>query len=139
MHPNELIDHLLAVLVVTILIFSAIWFRGRWRLLLLAVACVSVIAYVTFYVARPVLIADRVKEDVVILEAYLEEKYPQETFTIKTIPFRTEGYESKNPYTIYVTFSSEPDAEYFYRVTNQDEVTQRGFSSTIEEKMNFLH
>ncbi|MFN4214760.1 hypothetical protein [Exiguobacterium sp.] len=139
MHPNELIDHLLAVLVVTILISSAIWFRGRWRLLLLAVACVSVIAYVTFYVARPVLIADRVKEDVVILEAYLEEKYPQETFTIKTIPFRTEGYESKNPYTIYVTFSSEPDAEYFYRVTNQDEVTQRGFSSTIEEKMNFLH
>ncbi|WP_445002305.1 hypothetical protein [Exiguobacterium alkaliphilum] len=139
MHPNELIDHLLAVLVVSFFAVLAIRFRGRSRLLLVSMAWISVVAYVTFYVARPVLIADRVKEDVVTLEAYLEATYPQETFTIKTIPFRTEGYESTNPYTLYVTFSGEPDAEYFYRVTDQDTVTRQGFSSSIEGKTEFLH
>ena len=114
-------------------------FRGKWRKMIRLLAVLCIIAYAVFYAIRPSLIEERVAADVVILEDELEERYPNETFTVTTIPFRTEGYESTDPYTIYVTFSSEPDAEYYYQVTDQGEIEQRGFSSTIEGKMDFQH
>ncbi len=104
---------------------------------LLTVICI--ITYAVFYAIRPFLIESRLTADVIILEDKLKERHPNETFTVTTIPFRTEGYESTNPYTIYVTFSSEPDSEYYYQVTDEGEVEQRGFSSTIEGKIDFHH
>ncbi|WP_215190438.1 hypothetical protein [Exiguobacterium sp. s6] len=139
MHPIELIEHLMAAVIVTLIFAASYVFRGKWRTLMRLLGVLCIIAYAVFYAIRPSLIEDRVAADVIILEDELEERYPNETFTVTTIPFRTEGYESTDPYTIYVTFSSEPDAEYYYRVTDQGEVEQRGYSSTIEGKMDFLH
>ncbi|WP_214824094.1 hypothetical protein [Exiguobacterium sp. s28] len=139
MHPIELIEHLMAAVMVTLIFAASYVFRGKWRTMIRLLAVICIIAYAVFYAIRPSLIEDRVAADVIILEDELEERYPNETFTVTTIPFRTEGYESTDPYTIYVTFSSEPDAEYYYRVTDQGEVEQRGYSSTIEGKMDFLH
>lgn len=139
MHPIELIEHLMAAVMVMLIFAGSYVFRGKWRTMIRLLAVICIITYTVFYAIRPSLIEGRVAADVVILEDELEERYPNETFTTTTIPFRTEGYESTDPYTIYVTFSSEPDAEYYYRVTDQGEVEQRGYSSTIEGKMDFLH
>ncbi|TCI21177.1 hypothetical protein EVJ33_03195 [Exiguobacterium sp. SL-10] len=139
MHPIELIEHLLVAVVVFLMFAASYGFRGKWRKMIRLLAVLCIIAYAVFYAIRPSLIEERVAADVVILEDELEERYPNETFTVTTIPFRTEGYESTDPYTIYVTFSSEPDAEYYYQVTDQGEIEQRGFSSTIEGKMDFQH
>jgi hypothetical protein len=138
-HPIELIEHLLVAVVVFLMFAASYGFRGKWRKMIRLLAVLCIIAYAVFYAIRPSLIEERVAADVVILEDELEERYPNETFTVTTIPFRTEGYESTDPYTIYVTFSSEPDAEYYYQVTDQGEIEQRGFSSTIEGKMDFQH
>ncbi|WP_404283993.1 hypothetical protein [Exiguobacterium aurantiacum] len=139
MHPIELIEHLMAAVMVMLIFAASYVFRGKWRTMIRLLTVICIITYAVFYAIRPSLIEGRVAADVVILENELEERYPNETFTTTTIPFRTEGYESTDPYTIYVTFSSEPDAEYYYRVTDQGEVEQRGYSSTIEGKMDFLH
>ncbi|WP_214708215.1 MULTISPECIES: hypothetical protein [unclassified Exiguobacterium] len=139
MHPIELIEHLMAAVMVMLIFAASYVFRGKWRTMIRLLAVICIITYAVFYAIRPSLIEGWVAADVVILEDELEERYPNETFTTTTIPFRTEGYESTDPYTIYVTFSSEPDAEYYYRVTDQGEVEQRGYSSTIEGKMDFLH
>lgn len=139
MHPTELIEYLLVAVVVFLIFATSYVFHGKWRTMIRLLAVLCILTYAVFYAIRPSLIESRLAADVVILEDELEERYPNETFTVTTIPFRTEGYESTNPYTIYVTFSSEPDAEYYYQVTDEGEVEQRGFSSTIEGKIDFQH
>lgn len=139
MHPTELIEHLLVAVVVFLMFAASYVFRGKWRKMIRLLAVICIIAYAVFYAIRPSLIEDRVAADVIILEDYLEERYPNEPFTVTTIPFRTEGYESKNPYTIYVTFSSEPDTEYFYRVKDEGKVGVTGFTSKQNAELKFLN
>lgn len=61
---------------------------------------------------------------------YLAEQYPDETYSIRTIPFRADGFEHTNPYTIYVTFTNEPNAEYYYRV---DEKNPTGYTGDVRD------
>lgn len=139
MHPTELIEHLLVVVIVFLIFASSYVFRGKWRQVIRTLAVLCVLAYGVFYAIRPSLIEERVAADVIILEDYLEERYPNEPFTVTTIPFRAEGFESKNPYTIYVTFSSEPDTDYFYRVTDEGKVGVTGFTSKQNAELKFLN
>lgn len=139
MHPTELIEHLLVAVVVFLIFAASYVFRGKWRKMIRLLAVICIIAYAVFYAIRPSLIEERVAADVIILEDYLEERYPNEPFTVTTIPFRTEGYESKNPYTIYVTFSSEPDTDYFYRVKDEGKVGVTGFTSKQNAELKFLN
>ena len=69
-------------------------------------------------------------EDRKLVEMYLAEQYPDETYSIRTIPFRADGFEHTNPYTIYVTFTNEPNAEYYYRV---DEKNPTGYTGDVRD------
>lgn len=87
----------------------------------------------TFYLSRPVLIAERVAEDRKLVEMYLAEQYPDETYSIKTIPFRTDGFEHTNLYTIYVTFTNESSTEYNYRVDEKNPISISGYTGDVRD------
>ncbi len=69
MHPTEWIEY------ATFLHFPrhpfvlALRLRGKWRLALFGIVLLLVSAYGTFYLARPVLVADRVAETRQLVEA----------------------------------------------------------------------
>ncbi|WP_214775561.1 hypothetical protein [Exiguobacterium sp. s37] len=133
MHPIELIEYVAFFILVAIPLLLALTLRGKWRLGMVGVALLIVMTYGTFYLSRPVLIAEKVAEDRKLVEMYLAEQYPDETYSIRTIPFRADGFEHTNPYTIYVTFSNEPNAEYYYRVDEKNDVSISGFTGNVQD------
>ena len=66
-------------------------------------------------------------------KTYLAEQYPDETYSIRTIPFRTDGFEHTNLYTIYVTFTDEPNAEYYYRVDEKNPISISGYTGDVRD------
>ncbi len=64
---------------------------------------------------------------------YLAEQYPDETYSIKTIPFRTDGFEHTNLYTIYVTFTNESSTEYNYRVDEKNPISISGYTGDVRD------
>ncbi|WP_051545928.1 hypothetical protein [Exiguobacterium marinum] len=133
MHPIELIEHVAFFILLAIPLLLALALRGKWRLGMVGVALLIVMTYGTFYFSRPVLIAERVAEDKHLVDMYLAEQYPDETYSIRTIPFRADGFEHTNPYTIYVTFTNEPNAEYYYRVDEKNDVSISGFTGNVQD------
>ncbi|WP_114165062.1 hypothetical protein [Exiguobacterium sp. TNDT2] len=98
-----------------------------------------VIGYGVFYLIRPNFVNQQIEQDVVELEAHLELRYPDEAVTIQSISYGTDGFESMNPYTLFVTFLTEPDAEYTYIVKDEKHILQTSHSSIQENKIDFLH
>ncbi|WP_214734340.1 hypothetical protein [Exiguobacterium sp. s154] len=72
-------------------------------------------------------------EDRKLVEMYLAEQYPDETYSIKTIPFRTDGFEHTNLYTIYVTFTNESSTEYNYRVDEKNPISISGYTGDVRD------
>lgn len=72
-------------------------------------------------------------EDRKLVEMYLAEQYPDETYSIKTIPFRTDGFEHTNLYTIYVIFTNESSTEYNYRVDEKNPISISGYTGDVRD------
>lgn len=76
----------------------------------------TLMMYCVFYVVHPLWIDTQIDKKVNLLRPYLLEHYPDGKWVITTVPHREDDYKSQNPYTISVTFESEPEATYYYRV-----------------------
>lgn len=133
MHPLELIEYLVVFVLFAISLLLAFVLHGKWRIGMISITLLFMMTYSTFYLSRPVLIAERVAENRKLVEKYLAEQYPDETYSIKTIPFRTDGFEHTNPYTIYVTFTNEPNTEYNYRVDEKNHVSISGYTGDVQD------
>ena len=94
--------------------------------------------YCVFYVVRPFWIDTQIDKKVNLLRPYLLEHYPDEKWVITTVPHREDDYKSQNLYTISVTFESEPEATYEYRVKAKDKIYQSGYSKAGWSK-DFKH
>lgn len=139
MHPLEIFEWMTAVAVLIVLVVISLLLRGKWRHMLQVLIVLYVIGYGVFYLIRPNFVNQQIEQDVVELEAHLELRYPDEAVTIQSIPYGTDGFESMNPYTLFVTFSTEPDAEYTYIVKDEKHILQTSHSSIQENKIDFLH
>lgn len=139
MHPLELIDLLVVFAIVVVLALLSFQFHGKWRRRIRIVTVCCVLAYGIFYAVRPYWVNHQVQEEKIVLEAYLKNRYPTETITVRSIPYGKDGFESMNSRTLFVTFSSEPDAEYTYLVSSDESIHQTSHSSTIDSKFDFLH
>lgn len=84
--------------------------------------------YCVFYVVHPLWIDTQIDKKVNLLRPYLLEHYPDGKWVITTVPHREDDYKSQNSYTISVTFVSEPEATYYYRVKAKDKIYQSGYS-----------
>lgn len=139
MHPLELIDLLVVFAIVIVLALLSFQFHGKWRRRIRVATVCCVLAYGIFYAVRPYWVNQQVQEEKIVLEAYLKDRYPTETITVRSIPYGENGFESMNPHTLFVKFSTEPDAEYTYLVSRDESIHQTSHSSTIDSKFDFLH
>ncbi|WP_339148659.1 MULTISPECIES: hypothetical protein [unclassified Sutcliffiella] len=127
MHPTEIIELMfVGVIIVSILIIT-IFLKGRWRKTGWLLALVIFIAYCIFFVVRPFWIDSQIDKKVQLLRPYLEECYPDEEWTISTVPHRKDGYKHLNPYYISVVFEDEPEVTYDYWVESKDNIYQISF------------
>ena len=120
MHPGELISYSLAAIPLIIILVLALLLRGKWKKVGFMVAGVYALLCITFFLVLPYYRDYRIEEKVELLDAHLEEKYPDETWIFWTVPHREEGYESINPYIIEVTFETEPTVHYGFSVTEEE-------------------
>ncbi len=127
MHPTEIIELMFVGGIIVSILIVALFQKGRWRKAGWLVALVVLVAYCIFYVTRPFWIDAQIDKKVQLLRPYLEEHYPDEEWTISTVPHRQDGYKHRNPYYIGVVFESEPDVTYDYWVESKDNIYQISF------------
>jgi hypothetical protein len=129
MHPTEIIELMIVGGTIVSILILAIFLKGRWRKAGWLLALVIFIAYCIFFVARPFWIDAQIDKKVQLLRPYLEEHYPDEEWTISTVPHRKDGFKHLNPYYIGVVFESEPEVTYDYWVESKDNIYQISFST----------
>ena len=116
MHPIEIIEYgFAAMLLVFILLVSLFLRKSRKKWAYLA-AGIYLLSAICFFMVRPWVIDQQIEKKVITLNQYLEDKYPNETWTVWTVPHREDQYASMNPYVIEVTFSTEPLVHYGFVV-----------------------
>ena len=120
MHPGELISYGVAAIPLFLILFLAILLRGKWRQGGFIAAGVYALVSIAFFLIQPYYTDYRIEGKVEMLGTHLEEAYPNETWTIWTVPHREDGYESMNPYIIAVTFESELAVHYGFSVTEEE-------------------
>ncbi|MCH1627163.1 hypothetical protein [Fredinandcohnia quinoae] len=135
MHPTELIELMIVGAVIAVLVIITTFLKGRWRKTGWLLVVVVFVAYCIFFVARPFWIDAQIDKKVKLLRPYLVEHYPDEEWTISTVPHRIDGYKHLNSYYIGVHFANEPDVTYHYWVESKDTIYQISFSTnkTLEE------
>lgn len=132
MHPTEIIELMILGIVIVSIVIIAIFLKGRWRKVGWLLTLVIFVAYCIFFVVRPFWIDAQIDKKVKLLRPYLEEHYPDEEWTISTVPHRIDGFKHLNPYFIDVFFESEPEVIYKYWVESKDKINQKGYSTNNE-------
>lgn len=135
MHPTEIIELMIVGGIIVSTLIIAIFLKGRSRKAAWFLALVILVVYSIFFVARPFWIDAQIDKKVNLLRPYLEEHYPDENWTISTVPHRQDGFKHRNPYYIGVVFESEPDVTYDYWVESKDNIYQISFltNKSLEE------
>jgi hypothetical protein len=139
LHPEEVIELMIAGGILLVILVASFVTKGRWRKALHGLAVVFLISCSVFYVVRPFWIDLQIENKVGYVQTHLEKKYPNETWEFWTVPHRVDGYKSMNPYIIGVIFSNEPEVVYKYFVRIKNEVVQTGYSSKNDLQRVFRH
>ena len=130
MHPIEWIEWIIAAVILGSLIITAALMKGeKWRKAGRAAVFLYIISCILFFTLRPYWIDRQIAHKSAIVTNHLNEHYPNETWTLSAVPHREDGYESVNPYTIYIIFDNEPDVTYIYMEDDADHVYQSGYST----------
>ncbi|MEK5521800.1 hypothetical protein [Heyndrickxia sp. FSL W8-0423] len=132
MQSKEIIELRIVGVVIVSTIIIVIFLKGRWRKTGWLLALVLFVAYCIFFVARPFWIDAQIDKKVNLLRPYLEEHYPNEEWTISTVPHRKDGFKHLNPYYIGVVFRNEPEVTYHYWVESKDNISQKSYSTNKE-------
>ncbi|RXJ04535.1 hypothetical protein DS745_03895 [Anaerobacillus alkaliphilus] len=129
MHPADLIEFIFVGSMILSLVVIAILLRGKWRKYILLFTLVLFVTYSTFFVVKPYWTDYQIARKVILLETYLDERYPLEEWVISTVPHRKRGYKHLNPYYIGVKFAREPEVVYHYWVEDETTIYQIAFST----------
>lgn len=129
MHPIEVIEFMVIGVIIGVLLLTSIFLKGKWRKRVWALVVLFLVTYIAFYIARPYWIDAQIDKKVELLKPHLEKQYPNENWTITTVPHREEGYKHLNPYYIGVVFEGEPEVTYHYWV-EKDNIYQISYTST---------
>lgn len=128
MHPTEIMEYGIATILFFVILLASLLFRKSRRKWIYMAAGLYVILAIGFFMYRPAYIDAQIARKTVELNQYLEQKYPEETWTFKTVPHREDGYAPYNPYVIEVTFANEPDVHYGFLVL-KDSIEMRSYWS----------
>ncbi|MGY3714253.1 hypothetical protein ACWE42_01860 [Sutcliffiella cohnii] len=122
MHPITLIEIIIASIFILLLLMVSVFLRKKWRRNGLIITSVLLVITLAFFFIRPYWIDYQIKERIVVLDEYLKERYPGESWEISSIDHTT--YRQYNPYHLNVTFSKEAEIQYSYHVNWKGEVKQ---------------
>lgn len=126
MHPSEVIEFILVGGAIAVTVIVSLFLKGRPRKSAWILAFVIFLSYSVFFIARPYWIDTQIEKRVELLEPYLAQQYPNEEWTIQTVPHREEGYRHLHPYQIGVVFEDEPEVSYQYWIDEGD-INQNGY------------
>lgn len=128
MHPTEIMEYGLATILFFVILLASLFIRKSRRKWIYIAAGLYVLLSIGFFIYRPTYIDSQIARKAVTLNQYLEQKYPDETWTFWTVPHREDSYVSRNPYIIEVTFANEPDVHYGFLV-KRDSIELRSYWS----------
>ncbi|AST92501.1 hypothetical protein BC6307_14975 [Sutcliffiella cohnii] len=122
MHPITLIEIMIASIFILLLLMVSVILRKKWRKNGLILTSVLLVITFAFFFIRPYWIDYQIKERIVVLDEYLKERYPGESWEISSIDHTT--YRQYNPYHLHVTFSKELEIQYSYHVNWKGDIKQ---------------
>lgn len=139
MHPTEIIELMIAGSILLVILGVSFIVKGKWRKIIRGMAIFYLLSFGVFYFIRPYWIDMQIEKKVGYLQIYLEERYPEETWEVQTVPHREDGYKHLNPYYIGVIFDTERGVKYGYYVRNKDTIKQLSFSIESNFHSDLLH
>lgn len=128
MHPTEVIELSIVVIIIAVIIMVSLFLKGKWRKLGWSLALFVLFAYWLFFIVRPYWIDAQIEKKVEMIEPYLKQQYPHDNWEIKTVPHQEDGYKHLNPYYIGVVFENEPEVTYHYWI-EKNNIYQIGYST----------
>jgi len=125
----EWIKYVVFSLIVIPVVLIGLWKTGKQRTVAFTAAGVLCLLFGSFLMNQPDEedIKVQIQENVAAVKPYLAKEFPDEKWTISTVPFQKEGYQHINPYVITVVFQNEPDAAYEYKINPKGRVELSGF------------
>ncbi|MDF2556977.1 MAG: hypothetical protein K0R71_805 [Bacillales bacterium] len=140
-HPIEVIEFTIVGVVFVIILCISLLLKGKRRKFGMVLALFTLVAYGILFMVRPFWIDSQIDKKIEFIKPYLEERYPNEKWTISTVDHRDPKNKHRSPYSIGVIFKSEPDVTYEYHVKSKDDIYQFSVSTTnkFKEKWDFKH
>ena len=113
------LERFLLGVILFVLFLIAIFLRKRGRIVISLLFIAILIGYWVFYGIREQVLQNRYEESIEIVDTYLQDKYPNETWTIDTI---VEEGRKIRPTKVKVIFDNEQSVDYIYKVYEKNRV-----------------
>lgn len=120
-----------------VLFMIAIFLRKRGRIVISILFVAILIGYWVFFGIREQVLQNRYEESSEIVDTYLQDKYPNETWTIDTL---VEEGRKIRPTKVKVIFDNEQSVDYIYKVYEKNRVIlyEYGYPENMDTT-NFKH
>lgn len=131
------LERFLLGVILFVLFLIAIFLRKRGRIVISILFIAILIGYWVFYGIREQVLQNRYEESIEIVDTYLQDKYPNETWTIDTI---VEEVRKIRPTKVKVIFDNEQSVDYIYKVYEKNRVIlyEYGYPENMDTT-NFMH
>ncbi|WP_438298569.1 hypothetical protein [Sporosarcina sp. FA15] len=131
------LERFLLGVILFVLFLIAIFLRKRGRIVISLLFIAILIGYWVFYGIREQVLQNRYEESIEIVDTYLQDKYPNETWTIDTI---VEEGRKIRPTKVKVIFDNEQNVDYIYKVYEKNRVIlyEYGHPENMDTT-NFMH
>lgn len=131
------LERFLLGVILFVLFLIAIFLRKRGRIVISLLFIAILIGYWVFYGIREQVLQNRYEESIEIVDTYLQDKYPNETWTIDTI---VEEGRKIRPTKVKVIFDNEQSVDYIYKVYEKNRVIlyEYGYPENMDTT-NFKH
>lgn len=131
------LERFLLGVILFVLFLIAIFLRKRGKIVISLLFIAILIGYWVFYGIREQVLQNRYEESIEIVDTYLQDKYPNETWTIDTI---VEEGRKIRPTKVKVIFDNEQSVDYIYKVYEKNRVIlyEYGYPENMDTT-NFMH
>ncbi|MBO0589458.1 hypothetical protein [Sporosarcina sp. E16_8] len=134
---DYVLERLLLGSILFVLFLIAIFLRKRGRIVISILFVAILIGYGVYFGIREQVLENRYEESIEIVDTYLQDKYPNETWTFDT---QVEEGRKIRPAKVKVIFDNEQNVDYIYRVFEKNRVIlyEFGYPENMDNK-NFKH
>lgn len=129
------LERFLLGIILFVLFLIAMFLRKRGRIVISILFVTILIGYGVYFGIREQVLQNRYEESIEIVDTYLQDKYPNETWTFDT---HVEEGRKIRPTKVKVIFDNEQSVNYIYKVYEKNRVIvyEVGFP---EGYTNFKH